>query len=182
MISDTKPQNVIVVVTLILGIMSGIGLANSASYYSGSFVIVRYLDVSLDDVRVTNVDPTNETINPALYLDFNIKAPNASSGESRITFLTLSVFLNREHFQYAVFRKSISLDHQTILPGYDRTFTISSTVYELLDKQILYNATLNNEWIFSISMNMWYSVAQSDVDQLRQLSFSYNGTGTLPGI
>ena len=182
MISNTKPQNVIVVVTLILGIVSGIGLANSASYFSGSFVIVRYLDVDLTDVRVTNVDPTNETINPSLFLDFNFGAPNASNGEAVITFLTISVLLNREQFRYALFRKSIPIDQRTVYPGYDKTFTVASTFYELLDKQIVYNATLNNEWIFSISMTMFYRVSQSDNDLIRQLSFSYNGTGTMPNI
>ncbi|MHA2085537.1 MAG: hypothetical protein ACXABD_17405 [Candidatus Thorarchaeota archaeon] len=60
MISNTKPQNVIVVVTLILGIVSGIGLANSASYFSGSYVIVRYLEVDLTNVRVTNATSTQQ--------------------------------------------------------------------------------------------------------------------------
>ncbi|MHA2085536.1 MAG: hypothetical protein ACXABD_17400 [Candidatus Thorarchaeota archaeon] len=109
-------------------------------------------------------------------------APNASNGEAVITFLTISVLLNREQFRYALFRRSIPLDHRIVYPGYDKTFTVSSTIYELLDKQLIYNATLNNEWIFSISMTLFYRVAQSDADQIRFLSFSYNGTGTMPNL
>lgn len=175
MISDTKPQNIIVVVTIIMGIISGVGIVTTANFYGGSYVIVKYLDVDLEEVRVSNLDPTNTTINPSIQLDFSIVAPQTAAGEAYLSYFTASVFLNGDKFSYTTFRRSIPSEHRTVTPGYNKTFTVRSSVTEILDKYTLYNASVDGEWTWGISLTIFYDVFDSPGDQVRVLAFSYEG-------
>jgi len=175
MIADTKPQNIIVVAMIIFGIASGIGIATTANFYGGSYVIVKYLDVGLEEVRVGNLNPDNLTINPAIQMDFSIVAPEASAGEAYVTFLTASVYLNGDKLSYATFRRSIPSEHRTVTPGYDQTFTITSSIREPIDKYTLYNASADGEWVWGITLTIFYDVFDSPGDQVRVLAFSYEG-------
>ncbi|MFW9953510.1 MAG: hypothetical protein ACFFD3_03075 [Candidatus Thorarchaeota archaeon] len=175
MISDIKTQNIILVATLLVGLVSAVGLASSASWYSGSYTIVRYLDIDLVDVRVANLDLENTTVNPALLFDFKVVAPSAAAGEAELSYFTMVVHLNGEKIAYAPFRKSVPLDLRTIYPEYNQTYTIGSTIIEDLDKQILYDAATNDEWTFSLTLYVFYDVFQSVGDQVRVIAYSYQG-------
>ena len=178
MISDTKPQNIIFVVAMIIGLFSAAGLASSAAYYSGSYSIVRYLDINMTDVRVGNFDPDNLTINPSLVVDFNVLAPPAQTGEAKLTFLRVTVYLNGDKFSYTTFRKDIPRDFRTLYPNYNETFSIGSTITVEHDKQILYDAYNNDEWVFSFTLTVFYDIFDSPGDQVRIIAYSYNGVPT----
>jgi len=175
MISKTKPQNFIVVVTLILGLVSGIGLASTASYYSGSYVIVSYLQIDLDEVRVANVDPTNTSINPSIALDFSFVAPETSDGEATVTYLVATVYINGDKMNYASFRKNIPSASRAITSGYNKLFTVSSSIIEMEDKNVLYNASADGDWTFSITLTVFYHVFNSPAESVRIIPFSYEG-------
>ena len=103
MIDSERTQNLLVLFTIIVSLISVFGLVSSSSYYSGSYQIIRELTIDLENVYVSNVDPGNETINPSLSMHFNILSPQTGSGKATITFLRAQVFLNGKSFQYAEF-------------------------------------------------------------------------------
>ena len=175
MISKTKPQNLIVVVTIIIGLVSGIGLASSASYYNGSYLIIQNLQINLEEIRVTNLDPTNTSIDPEIALDFSFVAPETSDGEATITYLLATVYLNGDKMNYASFRRNIQSASRAITSGYNKTFTLSSTISELDDKYVLYNATADGDWTFSVTLTVFYHVFNAPAESVRIIPFSYEG-------
>jgi hypothetical protein len=178
MISDQKPQNIIFVVTMILGLVSAASLATNAAYYSGSYAIVRYLDIDMVDIQVSNFDPENFSIDPALLVDFKVEAPPAQTGEAKLTYLTMSVYLNGDKFSYTSFRKDIPLDKRTLYPSYNETYRIGSTITEPADQELIHDAYQDDEWVFSITLTVFYDIFDSPGDQVRIIAYSYNGVPT----
>ena len=176
MIADTKTQNIIVVATLVLGIVSGLGFATSSSYFAGSYALVTNLEFNLLEVRITALDSTNESINPRITLVFNVKAPTGSVGDASLTFLIARVTLNEELFVYTQnqWRKNIPVADQPLYPGYDKNFTMGETIYELLDKQILYDAEDSGDWLFGIRLAISYDVFGAPASPL-WITFSQEG-------
>ena len=175
MISDQKPQNIIFIITMIIGLISATSLATNAAYYSGSYAIVRYLDIDMVDIRVNNFDPENTTINPGLTVDFKVEAPATQTGEARLTYLTMSIYLNGDKFSYTAFRRDIPAALRTLTPSYNETFYVGSTITVDQDKQLLYDAYENDEWVFSITLTVFYDIFDSPGDQVRIIAYSYNG-------
>ncbi|MHA2424314.1 MAG: hypothetical protein ACXAEF_05970 [Candidatus Thorarchaeota archaeon] len=175
MISDQKPQNIIFVITMIIGLVSAASLASSAAYYSGSYSIVRYLDIDMTEIRVSNFDPDNITQNPIMNVYFNVEAPPAQTGEAQLTYFTMSLYLNGDKFSYTSFRRNVPLDLRTLYPEYNETFRIGSTILEPEDKQILHDAYDSDEWVFSITLTVFYDIFDSPGDQVRIIAYSYNG-------
>ncbi len=176
MIADTKTQNIIVVATLILGIVSGLGLATSSSYFAGSYALVTKLEFDLLEVRVTGLDPTNESINPRITLVFNIKTPTGYFGDASLSYLQASVALNGEQFVYSQtqWRKNIPTEDQLLFPGYDKNFTMGETLPVLSDKQILYDAESSGAWNFTIVLTISYRIFDSRTS-FRDITFSHEG-------
>jgi hypothetical protein len=160
---------------MIIGLVSAASLMTGAAYYSGSYSIVRYLEIDMVDVRVGNFDPDNITINPALEVDFHVQAPPAQTGEAELTYFTMSVYLNGDKFSYTSFRRDVHRDLRTLYPNYNQTFSIGSTILEIQDKQMLYDAYENEEWVFSITLTVFYDIFDSPGDQVRIIAYSYNG-------
>ncbi|MFW9980143.1 MAG: hypothetical protein ACFFEJ_18820 [Candidatus Thorarchaeota archaeon] len=174
MISDAKPQNLIIVITMIAGIISGIGLVNSASYYGGSYTMIRYLDINLVDVAVSNLDPDNITQNPGLSMVFNVYAPPGAPGDAEITYLTAEVYVNGDKINYATFRRDIPLALRSLYPEYNQTFAIGSTILQDLDKQVLIDAYNSEEWVISIQLTLFYNVFEAVGESVRIIAYSWN--------
>ena len=176
MIADAKIQNIVLAVTLILGIVSGLGLAASGSYFAGSHSLVTNLEFDLLEVRITALDPTNESINPRITLVFNAKVSTGSAGEAALTYFRVQVTLNEEEFLYTQtqWRKEVPYADQSLYPGYDTNFTVSETIYEILDKQILYDAEDSDDWTFSILLVISYSVFDT-ASTARYIPFTHEG-------
>ncbi|TFF92783.1 hypothetical protein EU546_07155 [Candidatus Thorarchaeota archaeon] len=175
MISDTKPQNAIVVITLIAAIISAMSLYSTASYYSGSYVLVQKLDVELVEIRLGNFHPENETINPSVAADFQFVAPATGSGTTRLYSLTVSIYLNGESFDYSYFRKIIPLEDRLVTSGYNKTFTVSSTIDSEIDKQLIFDAYSSGDWTWTSTMRLFYIVFESPAQSVRVLTFTYSG-------
>ena len=175
MISDAKPQNIIIVITMIVGIISGIGLVTSASYYGGSYTMIRYLEIDLVDVSVSNFDPDNITQNPALSMRFSVNAPTGGAkGDAQITYFTAQVYINGDKINYATFKRDIPHDLQPLFPGYNETFSIGSTILQDLDKQVLIDAYNSNEWVISIQLTLFYHVFDAVGESVRIIAYSWN--------
>ena len=175
MITDTKPQNIIVVTTLIIAIVSGVGLISSTSYYSGSCILVMFLDVELEDIHLSHYDPSNESINPRLSMIFNIQAPETANGEVSLNMLMVKIHLNGGSIKYTNFKRTVPLESRTVTSGYNNTFSVGSTIAELLDKEVLYNATDYNEWNFIIDLTLSYTTFDSAIVSFRKLTYSFQG-------
>jgi len=171
MISDSKPQNILLITTLIIGLISGVGLASNAAWYSGSYSIVRYLDVDMTDIRVANYNLPNMSL--SVY--FNVEAPAVQTGEAKLTYFTMSVYINGNKLSYTTFRKSVPLDLRTIYPAYNETFRIGSTIASETDQQLIIDAAESGEWVFSIRLTIFYDIFDSPGDQVRVVAYSYNG-------
>jgi len=176
MIADTKIQNIIVVATLILGIVSGLGLATSSSYFAGSYALVTNLEFDLLEVRITSLDSTNESINPRITLVFNIKAQPGNIGDASISYLRATVTLNEEPIIYSQtqWRKNIPAEDQHLYPDYDKNFTMGETITVLSDKQILYDAEASDAWTFDIVLVISYRIFDAKLS-FRYIPFSHDG-------
>ena len=176
MIADTKTQNIIIAATLILGIASGLGLATSSSYFAGSYALVTNLEFDLLEVRITGLDPTNESINPRITLTFNVKVPTGSVGDASLSFFRASVTLNEERFIYpqTQWRNNIPEEDQQLYPGYDKNFTMGETLPVLSDKQILYDAEASDTWAFSIVLVVSYRIFDAR-GSFRYITFLHDG-------
>ncbi|MFO7835404.1 MAG: hypothetical protein R6V83_02025 [Candidatus Thorarchaeota archaeon] len=175
MISSERSQNAIMAITLIIGVLSGVSLAGSSAYYSGSYLMVRYLEVDLLGIKAQNLQLENETVNPSLTLSFNMQVPDGLSGKASVTFLRASVYLNGESFDYTFFRKRLSMEDRELFPGYDKNHTIGSTITVDSDKEILYNAYEESNWTFSVVLTIFYHTFDSDASEVRVVSFSQVG-------
>ena len=176
MIVDTKIQNIIVGATLILGIVSGLGLATSSSYFAGSYALITNLEFDLLEVRITNLDSTNESIDPRITLVFNIKAPPGNIGDASISYLRATVTLNDARIIYSQtqWRKSIPEVDRHLYPNYDKNFTMGETLTVLDDKQILYDAEASDAWAFDIVLVMSYRIFDASLS-FRYIPFSHDG-------
>ena len=175
MIADAKIQNIVLAATLILGIVSGLGLAASSSYFAGSHSLVTNLEFDLLEVRITALDPTNESINPRITLVFNAKVSSGSAGEAALTYFRVQVDLNDRPFLYTQqWRKYVPSADQSLYPGYDTNFTVGERIYEILDKQILYDAEDSDDWTFSILLVISYSVFDT-ASTARYIPFTHEG-------
>lgn len=174
MIESTKSQNIIVLSTIIIGLISGAYLTSSTSYYSGSYAIARYMTVSLEDVQIANLDPSNDSINPSLLMVFNLKAPELTTGQVTLTYLSAVVHLDQDLIMYETFQKYVQ-PPEIVTAGYNKNFTLGSTVFELYDKHILYNASLSGNWTFNITFNLNYFIFQNGMLSRRVLFFVYDG-------
>ncbi|MDF1540819.1 MAG: hypothetical protein P1Q69_18120 [Candidatus Thorarchaeota archaeon] len=172
MISDTKPQNILIVATIVIGLISGFGLASSAAWYSGSYSIVRYLEVDMTEIRVGNFGLENMS----LTVTFKVEAPSIQTGEAQITFFRMVVYLNGESFSYTTFQRSVPLELRTVTPAYNHTFGVGSTILSEIDRQIILDASAAEEWVFSVGLTVFYDIFESPGDQVRQIAYSYNGT------
>ena len=175
MISDTKPQNLIVVITIIAGIIGATTLYSSASYYGGSYVLVQRLNVELTEIRLGHFDPSNESIDPSISAYFRFEAPETIGGKTRIYSLTVSIYLNGESFDYASFRRIIPLEDRLVTSGYNKTFSVGDTIDSEIDKQIIFDAYAAEEWTFSVTLRLFYIVFESPAQSVRILTFSHSG-------
>jgi hypothetical protein len=175
MIKSDKTQSIIIATTLVLGIISAGLIVSNASYYSGSYAMVHHLDVSLYNIRVTNLDPSNESIIPGLYLRFNFRASDDIDGSAALNFAFAYVFLNYQAIQYAAFRSAFPVEHREIFPGYSYNLTLSRSILEDADKQLLYDAYTQSNWTWSVTLSYWFSVFSLDNEAFRTIGFSYSG-------
>ncbi len=175
MIAATRTQNIIIVSMIIIGLVAGVSLYRSASYYTGSYAMVKYLDVSLESVIVSNLDPTNQSVDPRLSMVFRFTTPQTLDGEAYLTFLTAKVWLNNESITYSAFRLNIPSEHQPLTPNYNATFTLTSVITDMNDKVVFFNASSDNKWTFSIRLTVAYHAFKSNIDSFRILMFAHEG-------
>lgn len=175
MIASTRSQNIIVLSTIVVSFISGVYLISNTSYYSGSYAIARYMAVNLEDIQIARLDPSNESINPGLTMVFNVKGPTIGSGQVDLVGFLASVYLNGQLLSLESFQNVVTASDRAVTAGYDKNFTVGSTILQLHDKQHLYNASQSGNWTFNIALTLSYSFFQSRLPSFRTLFFVREG-------
>ncbi len=175
MIADIRTQNMIIATTIILSLVAASSLVVSTNYFVGSFSLVTNLDVQMISLILSNFDPTNMTKNPSIYLTFNIKVSGAGTGDVTLTYLTASVALNGESFDYISLHKKILPDAGRLYPQYERNFTLAASIRDDLDKAILLSAEEDGNWTFVVSLTLFYYMFKSKIDSVRFFVFIHEG-------
>ncbi len=179
MIESDRIQNLIIASAIILGVTSAGLIVVNANYYSGSYALAHYTEVSLEDIRVRNLDPSNESLIPGLYFTLNVHTRDDSAGDAALTYITVWPYLNGEAIVYATFIRHIPLENQKLYPSYDQNYTTSSSILDESDRQILFDAYTSANWTWAVVVRYWYSVISSDNLSFREISFAYSGASGL---
>ena len=157
MIASERSQNIIVVSVIMITIVSSMFLAGNAAYYGGSYSLAGKLTVSLLEIEVSNIDQTNETINPGIRLTFNIATTSLSEGNVKLTFMGATVWLNDDLLSLTSFARIPPVDEQNLYPEFDTNYTMSNTA-TFEDRQAILDAETSGLWFWDITFRYSFIV------------------------
>ncbi|MBN2228857.1 MAG: hypothetical protein JW779_04615 [Candidatus Thorarchaeota archaeon] len=150
MIASERIQNIILVVTIITAIISSGFLVGNAAYYGGSYALAGRLEVNLTDIHVSNVNPTNETLNPGVVLTFTLATSAETEGNVRITFMGAALTLNDDILSYMAFAYTPAVVNQYLYPSFNVSVSMSQTANEDADRHTIIDAYLADTWHWEI--------------------------------
>ncbi|MHA2210896.1 MAG: hypothetical protein ACXABV_17215 [Candidatus Thorarchaeota archaeon] len=174
-----RMQDLIIIAVIVAGLFSAALLAGNARYYANSVALAEFLEVDIAETRVSNIDPTNYSLNPHLSFVLTFKSPVDVDGEAYLVFIRILVLLNQQSIIYATFQKEFSFEQEALDAGYDKNHTIRSDVLNDQDKEILFGAYNSTTWTWSLTLRYTYSVMSSDSPYRRTIGFSYEGVTLL---
>ncbi len=175
MIASERSQNIIVTVTILAALISSAYLVGNVQYYSASYSLVGQMEVSLAEIRISDIDPTNESLFPRIYIIFNLKSDAVSEGSVRIEFIGAEVYLNDDLLSYTPFYYEVPYTEQPMYPNYDRNFTLGRTTVSD-DRDTVIDANETGIWNWSITYRMRFtSFNQRDSAARRYIQFDYIG-------
>ncbi len=180
MISDPKTQDRVVALMILVGVISAVSLVNTASYYSGSYYLLKDMQVELLEIRLSNLDIDNHTVDPVMRLTFRFQAPYTFQGNIQITGMSATVFLNRDKLSYTAFGLSVPEEYRLVSSGYTHEFTLSSTVHDINDKFTVYNASVSSSWVFAVRLQWSYRMfATAGMPRSTPMVVDFNRTGVV---
>jgi hypothetical protein len=172
---SNRAQNFIISAFILVGIINAVFLINATSYYGGSILLSDNLEADLKEIRVSNLDPSNTTINPRLTMIFNVIVSTRWTGQFNIRELVTSVYLNGQHIRYGYFHLVIRPENQALYSGDNRNYTMATTLSANTDKQVFYNASLTDTWVFDVTLNMDIRLFGSGYPRVRSEAYIYEG-------
>lgn len=157
MIASERTQNIIVVSVIMIAVVSSGFLVSNAAYYGGSYSLAGRMNVSLIQVRVSNIDHTNVSINPGLTLIFNLATDSLTEGNVRITFMGAEVTLNNDSLSYTTFSRTPLVADQYLYPEFNRNYSMGNTA-TYADRQAILDADSENMWNWEIEFRYSFIV------------------------
>jgi hypothetical protein len=133
------------------------------------------MSISLEDIQIARLDPSNQSANPSLSMVFSVKVLETAYGRATLTELSATVRLNGDPLPYETFRNVIPVSDRVVTAGYNRNLTVGSTILEPVDKQRLYNASQTGNWTFNINLAVIYYLFEGRMLSRRVLFFAYEG-------
>jgi hypothetical protein len=179
MFEGRRVQDLIIVTLIASGFISAALLAGNASYYGNSVALAEFIEVEIADIRVSNLDPTNYSVNPRISFLLNFKGPEDIDGEAYLTHIRILSHLNEEAIIYATFLREFSFEQEALHAGYDEIHSVRSDVLDDKDKDVLYSAYNAVNWTWSLTVRYNYSVMSSTDQYRRTIGFSYEGVTLL---
>ena len=176
MIASERTQNIIVVTVIITAIVSSMFLANNAMYYGGSYSLAGKLTVTLLEIEVSNIDHSNESIDPAVRLTFNLATTSTAEGNVRITFMGAKVWLNSDLLSYTSFAYIPPVPDQYLHPEFSENYTLSN-IAKNDDKQAILDADTAGTWFWEIEFRYSFIVFDEDGTIIFR-AFNFNTTLT----
>jgi len=157
MIASERTQNIIVSTVIMVAIISSIFLVGNAAYYGGSYALAGRLNVTLLEVQVSNIDHTNESVNPSIALTFNLATSSPTEGNVRVIFTGATVWLNNDLLSYTSFSYIPPLEDQYLHPDFNTNITMSNSATEI-DRQSILDADLSGLWNWTIEFRYAFIV------------------------
>ena len=149
MIESDRVQNAIVVSVIIVAVVSSTFLVSNTSFYGGSYSLAARMTVSLLDVQVSNIDHTNESINPSVRLTFNLATSSQSEGNVRLTFMGAAVWLNDDKLSYLILSYIPPIEEQYLYPEFNENYVMQSAAAGD-DIQAILDADTSDIWSWTI--------------------------------
>ncbi|MFX1606635.1 MAG: hypothetical protein ACFFDD_12100 [Promethearchaeota archaeon] len=178
MISSERAQNVIVSFVIIAAVVSSVLLISNGQYYSGSYLLAGRMEVSLEELVVSDIDPENASIYPVISMTFNFHTDSPIEGDVRLTYIEAALWLNNDRLSYTVFNGYLNNDATRVLhPGYDRNFTLATRLNSNTDRNSVFDADGNDTWNWYIRFGysfITFNEARSSVT--RTLYFNWTAT------
>jgi len=157
MIASERTQNIIVVSVIMIAVVSSGFLVSNAAYYGGSYALAGGLDVTLIELRVSEIDHTNESINPVLRLTFNLATDSHTEGNVRITFMGAEITLNNDSLSYTTFSYTPQIVDQYLYPEFNRNYTMRNSATSA-DRQAILDADTSGIWNWDIEFRYSFIV------------------------
>lgn len=157
MIASERTQNFIVVTVIITAIISSGFLVGNIQYYGASYSLAGGMNVTLLDIQVSNIDHTNESLNPVIRLFFNMNTSSQYEGNVRITFIGATVTLNDDLLSYASFAYTPPEASQYVTPDFNRTYTMANYAISH-DKETVLDADSTGIWNWTIEFRYSFIV------------------------
>ena len=179
MFKGRRIQDLIIITVIVAGLFSAALLASNARYYSNSIALAEFLEVDVIDAKLSNIDPTNYSMNPLLSFVLNFKAPYDIDGDAYLTHIRILALLNEESIIYATFLREFAYHQEALDAGYDKNHILRSDILEDNDKDVLFNAYNSSSWTWSLNVRYTYSVMSSSSPYRRTIGFSYSGVTLL---
>ncbi len=177
MIASERTQNIIVVSVIMIAVVSSGFLVSNAAYYGGSYSLAGRLEVSLLEVRVSNIDHTNESINPGIRLTFNLVTTSQAEGNVRIIFMGATVWLNEDLLSFTSFSYIPPLAEQNLYPEFNNNYTLRNSAASIADRQAILDADTYGNWNWEVEFR--YAFIVFDVLGTRtSVRVSFNTTVT----
>jgi hypothetical protein len=175
MFESRRVQDLIIIMLIASGLISAALLAGNASYYGNSVALADFLDVDVVDIRVSNIDPTNYSVNPTIAFILNFKAPDGIEGDAYLVFIRILAHLDEQSILYATFHREFSFEQEALHAGYNENHSIRSDVLDDNDKDVLYGAYNSVNWTWSLTVRYIYSVMSFTNQYSRTIGFFYEG-------
>jgi len=157
MIASERTQNIIVVSTIIIAMISVGMLLSNSQYYGGTYALAGRINVSLVEIRVSNIDYTNETIDPIIRISFNFYTNSENEGSVRLRFIRADLTLNNDSLSLGAYAYTLDDSEQVLFPGYNKTFSMSSVVTGS-DKTAVLEAYNSSTWNWDINCDYYFIV------------------------
>lgn len=157
MIASERSQNIIVVTTIIVALISVGMIASNSQYYGGTYALAGRLNVSLVGIQVSHIDYINESIDPVIRISFNFYTDSESEGNVRLRFVRADLTLNDDPLSLGAYAYTLHDNEQVLYPGYNKTITLTSTITGS-DKTAVLDANNSSTWNWNINCDYYFIV------------------------
>lgn len=157
MIASERAQNIIVVSVIMVAVVSSMFLVDNAAYYGGSYSLAGRLNVTLLEVKVSNINHTSETTNPYLNITFNIATSSLLEGNVRITFMGANITLNGDILSYTIFSHIPRGEDQYVYPNFNNNYSMGDDATDS-DRETILESDTSGIWFWQITFRYSFIV------------------------
>lgn len=158
MISSERTQNIIVATTIIVAIICSTFLVSNATYYAGTYTLFGNLEVTFENLTISNIDPLDNESYPDLQFHFKVATNSQFPGNVRITFFGFTPSLNYDQLSYTPFSIILPESEQYLTPNYSHELLFNKTASDEygIDRQAIWDAYESDTWFWQVEFRFSY--------------------------